>query len=57
VGASRALSFSLKIGQVTEQDEANGTAPAVQLDSSTMSAEVDSTTVRELPLKQCVNYL
>jgi Carboxypeptidase regulatory-like domain/TonB-dependent Receptor Plug Domain/TonB dependent receptor len=50
VGASRALSISLQVGQVTEHVDVTGTAPDVQLASSTMSAEVDSTTVRELPL-------
>jgi hypothetical protein len=50
VGASQALNISLKIGQVTEHVDVTGTAPDVQLASSTLSAEVDSTTERELPL-------
>jgi len=50
VGASQALSFSLKIGQAIEHVEVKSEAPAVQLASSAMSAEVNATTVRELPL-------
>jgi outer membrane receptor protein involved in Fe transport len=50
VGAVMALNFSLKVGQVTEQVQVTGEAAAVQLASSTLSATVESTTVRELPL-------
>src|SRR5258707_548095 len=50
VGASQALNISLKIGQVSERVAVTATAPDVQLASSTLSAEVDSTTERELPL-------
>jgi outer membrane receptor protein involved in Fe transport len=50
VGASRALSISLQIGHATDHVEVTATAPDVQLASSTLSAEVDSTTERELPL-------
>jgi len=50
VGASQALNISLQIGQVTERVAVTATAPDVQLASSTLSAEVDSTTERELPL-------
>ncbi len=50
VGASRTVNISLQVGQVSEHVDVTGTAPDVQLDSSTMSAEVNSTTVRELPL-------
>jgi hypothetical protein len=50
VGASQALNISLKIGHATEQVLVTATAPDVQLASSTLSAEVDSTTERELPL-------
>ena len=50
VGASKALNISLQVGQVTEKVEVTAIAPDVQLTSSTMSAEVDSTTERELPL-------
>jgi hypothetical protein len=50
VGASQALNISLQIGQVAEQVEVISAAPAVQLSSSDISAVVDATTVRELPL-------
>src|SRR5258706_1150366 len=50
VGASRTVNISLQVGQVSEHVDVTGTAPDVQLASSTMSAEVNSTTVRELPL-------
>jgi len=50
VGGSQALNISLKIGHATERVEVTATAPDVQLASSTLSAEVDSTTERELPL-------
>jgi len=50
VGAKQELNFSLKVGQLTEFVEVTGAAPAVETNNSTLSAEVDSTTVRELPL-------
>jgi outer membrane receptor protein involved in Fe transport len=50
VGAVRAVSISLRVGHVGEQVQVSATAPDVQLASSTLSAEVDSTTERELPL-------
>jgi outer membrane receptor protein involved in Fe transport len=50
VGATLALNVSLQIGQQTERFDVSAVAPAVQITSSIMSAEVDSTTVRELPL-------
>src|SRR5260221_219906 len=50
VGTSRALNMTLRIGEVSAQVVVAGTAPAVQVDSSTIGAEVNSTTVRELPL-------
>jgi hypothetical protein len=50
VGATQALNISLQIGRTTERFDVSATAPAVQVTSSIMSAEVDSTTVRELPL-------
>jgi Carboxypeptidase regulatory-like domain/TonB-dependent Receptor Plug Domain/TonB dependent receptor len=50
VGASRSLNISLQIGQVSEQVEVIASAPAVELTSSAISAQVNSTTVRELPL-------
>jgi hypothetical protein len=50
VGASQGLNISLQIGQVSEHIDVSSTAPDVQLTSSTISAEVNATTVRELPL-------
>src|ERR1700737_3264903 len=50
VGASFALNISLRIGEVSQQVDVIATAPTVQLSSSTISAEVNATTVRELPL-------
>lgn len=50
VGAQQALNVSLKVGQLNETVEVNAAPPDVQTESSTISATVDSTTVRELPL-------
>ena len=50
VGAEQVLNVTLKVGGVTEKVEVTGAAPAVQLATSSISAEVNSTTVRELPL-------
>jgi hypothetical protein len=50
VGAQQALNVSLKVGQINVTVEVNATPPDVQTASSTISATVDSTTVRELPL-------
>jgi hypothetical protein len=50
VGAKQEVNFSLKVGQVTQIVEVTGAAPAVDTTSSTLTAEVDSTTIRELPL-------
>jgi hypothetical protein len=50
VGATQALNVSLQIGRQVERSDVSGITPDVQLSSSGMSAEVDSTTVRELPL-------
>src|SRR5260370_1639061 len=50
VGAQQALNLTLKVGQVNITVEVNATPPVVQTTSSTISATVDSTTVRELPL-------
>src|ERR1700730_26059 len=50
VGASFALNISLRIGEVSQQVDVIATAPTVQLSSSTISAEVNATAVRELPL-------
>src|SRR3981189_1234376 len=50
VGATQALNISLQMGRKTERIDVSGIAPDVQLTSSIMSAEADSTTVRALPL-------
>jgi outer membrane receptor protein involved in Fe transport len=50
VGGSRALNIALQVGQVNERVEVTAQAPTVQLTSSTISGEVNSTTEHELPL-------
>src|SRR5437879_8592367 len=50
VGAQQQLNISLKVGQTSQPVEVTEAAPQIQLTSSTLSAEVESTTVRELPL-------
>src|ERR1700733_5003952 len=50
VGDQRTLNVTMKVGQVAQKVEVTAEAPTVQLASSTLSAEVNGTTVRELPL-------
>jgi outer membrane receptor protein involved in Fe transport len=50
VGAQQTLNIKMGIGQATETVVVPGEAAGVQLGSSTLSAVVDSKTVRELPL-------
>jgi hypothetical protein len=50
VGAQQLLNVSLQVGQVTQKVQVTGAAPAVQLANSTLSDEINSTTIRELPL-------
>src|SRR5712692_10516088 len=50
VGAEQALNLSLKVGQLNQTVEVNAAPTDVQTTSSTISATVDSNTVRELPL-------
>jgi hypothetical protein len=50
VGAKQEVNLSLKVGQVTEVVEVTGAAPTIETTNSTLSAEVQSTTIRELPL-------
>src|SRR6267378_3033073 len=50
VGAQQALNLSLKVGQLNQTVQVSAAPPDVQTASSTISATVDSTTVRELPL-------
>ena len=50
VGAKQDLPVLMKVGQTTQTVEVAGAAPTVELSTSTISGEVTSTTVRELPL-------
>jgi hypothetical protein len=50
VGAEQALDIKMQIGQVSQTVEVTAAAPTVELTTSTLSAVVDATTVRELPL-------
>ncbi|PWU02528.1 MAG: hypothetical protein C5B51_20525 [Terriglobia bacterium] len=50
VGAQQVLNIALKVGEATQTVQVEGAAPQVQLGSSIISAEVQSATVRELPL-------
>src|ERR1700674_2797661 len=50
VGEQQVLNFTLQVGQMTQTIEVTTEAPTVQLGSSSISAVVNSTTVRELPL-------
>jgi hypothetical protein len=50
VGATQALNTALKIGRANERVEVIAMTPDVQLVSSTLGAEVNATTIRELPL-------
>jgi hypothetical protein len=50
VGAAQVLNVSLQLGQATQTVEVAGASPAIEAASSTISAEVNATTMRELPL-------
>jgi outer membrane receptor protein involved in Fe transport len=50
VGEQQVLNFTLQVGQMTQTVEVTTEAPNVELASSSISATVNSTTVRELPL-------
>jgi hypothetical protein len=50
VGAQQVLNLTLRVGRTTEKVQVSGEAPAVELATSTISAVVNSTSVRELPL-------
>ena len=50
VGAQQELNIALRVGQVTQTVDVSSTLPTIQTTSSTVSATVDSATVRELPL-------
>src|SRR5487761_846188 len=50
VGASQVLNVTLQVGKVTNTIQVTSAAPTVQLGSSSISAVVNATTVRQLPL-------
>src|SRR6202048_3345429 len=50
VGATPVLNLSMRVGRVNERVEVSTAPPNVELASSTISGNIDSTTVRELPL-------
>jgi hypothetical protein len=50
VGEQQVLNFTLQVGQISQTVEVSTEAPTVQLGSSSISAVINSTTVRELPL-------
>src|SRR6202040_438046 len=50
VGTQQVMNLTMQVGQVTEKVQVTGEAPVVQLATSSLSAVVRSTTVRELPL-------
>jgi hypothetical protein len=50
VGAREVFDLAMQIGTVTHKVEVTAEAPAIQLASSDISATVNATTVRELPL-------
>ena len=50
VGAQQVLNFSMQVGQVSQTVEVTTEVVAVELTSSTVSGDVNATTVRELPL-------
>jgi outer membrane receptor protein involved in Fe transport len=50
VGAEQVLDITLRVGQMNQTVEVTTDAPTVELTSSTLSAQVNAATVRELPL-------
>src|ERR1700704_5083783 len=50
VGEQQVLNFALHVGQISQTVEVSTEAPTVELGSSSISAVINSTTVRELPL-------
>jgi hypothetical protein len=50
VGAQQVLDITLQVGQISQTVEVSTEAPNVELASSSISATVNATTVRELPL-------
>jgi hypothetical protein len=50
VGAQQQANFALKVGETTTTVEVTEALPSVELTSSTLTGQVESETVRELPL-------
>jgi outer membrane receptor protein involved in Fe transport len=50
VGAQQVLDIAMRVGQASQVVAVTGEAPAVELASSTVSAVINDTTVRDLPL-------
>ena len=50
VGSSQQLNISMKVGQSAELVEVTEAAPLVQLNSSTISSEIDSKQILDMPL-------
>jgi hypothetical protein len=50
VGAQQTVDFTLKVGKTSEQVQVTGEVPNVDLTKSSISAQVDGGSVRELPL-------
>jgi carboxypeptidase family protein/TonB-dependent receptor-like protein len=50
VGQQLQLNFSLKVGQTSTEVQVTGAAPQIDLTSSAVSGQVESETVRDLPL-------
>jgi outer membrane receptor protein involved in Fe transport len=50
VGAQQVLDITMRVGQMSQTVEVTTEAPTVELTSSTLSAQVNAATVRELPL-------
>src|ERR1700680_3095697 len=50
VGAQQVLEFTMRVGEMSQTVEVTTEAPTVELTSSTLSAQVNAATVRELPL-------
>jgi hypothetical protein len=50
VGQQQTLNIALKVGESSQTVTVEESAPTVELTSATLSAQVDATTVRELPL-------
>jgi hypothetical protein len=50
VGQQQSLNLALKLGEASQTVTVQESAPSVELTSATLSAQVNATTVRELPL-------